>query len=129
MKELRTAADVLEAARQQRALVFIWVSWSEHARKARVVVEKLFESWNSRHPDLPVRCYLADLSEQEGEVWDEMKEWLEYEGRSADLLMFSGIGPLLWVRRGRIVMQGGPFEVPFENLEAASLAVWQRQGS
>jgi hypothetical protein len=128
MNEMRTKGDVLDAACQDRAFVFVWVDWSVHAQKARVVVERLFDTWHSRNRDLPVRCFLADLSEQEGEVWDAMKDWLEHEKRSVDLLMWSGIGPLLWVRDGRIALQAAPNEVPLENLEAASRAVWLSPG-
>ena len=47
--------------------------------------------------------YFVDLSEQCGEVWDAVREWLSGEGSLANALTYGGYGALLWVRGGGVV--------------------------
>src|SRR5262245_40784929 len=71
---------------------------------SRVLVAKAVAAWQADHPDQRAPCYIADVSDQCGEVWDALVEWLTAEGRPAGDLMLSGVGPLLWVRSGHVVL-------------------------
>ena len=103
MRPIATAADLEEARSQPRALVFLWVNWAIQAYKSRHMVRELVSSWEAAHPDLMTPIYTADLSDQQGEVWDAIRSWLEKEGRPGDQLTFGGCGPLLWLRSGSVI--------------------------
>ena len=125
MVPLRTKSDLVESLAQPRAFVFLWVNWAVHARSSQQVVDEVLESWQTAHPDLPAPCHIADLSEQGGEVWDAVAEWLARESRPAGQLMLSGVGPLLWLREGRIVahvLNANQFGAA--KLLAASSSIW-----
>jgi len=100
---IRKRGDLAEALMQPRAFVFLWVNWAVHARWSESVVRSVVEAWQAANPGLVTPCYVADLSDQCGEVWDAIREWLEAEERPACQLMMSGVGPLPWVRSGRVI--------------------------
>lgn len=104
MTPIRDRAELVAAMAQPCAFLFLWVNWAGHARNSRVVVDEVVASWQAEHPDRPTPCFIADVSDQCGELWDALAEWLTAEGLPAGHLMMSGIGPLLWVRSGRVVL-------------------------
>jgi len=101
---IRNRSELAAALAQPRAFLFLWVNWAVHAIHSRAVVAESVAAWQAEHPDQPVSCYMADVSDQCGEVWDALTEWLTAEGRSAGQLMMSGVGPLLWLRSGHVVL-------------------------
>jgi hypothetical protein len=117
-------SDLAEAASQHRALVFLWVNWAVHAYSSRRVVEAVVESWQVTHPDLPAPCYVVDVSEQCGELWDALRDWLESEDRPASQLMMSGAGPLLWVHNSRVVAHAFPNQLGHAKVEAVCHSMW-----
>lgn len=118
---IRDRSELAAALRQPRAFLFLWVNWAIHARNSQVVVEQVVAIWQADHPDQPVPCYVADVSDQCGEVWDALAEWLTSEGRPAGHLMMSGAGPLIWVRSGHAVLHVlAPLDYDAAELAAAS---------
>ncbi|VTS00331.1 unnamed protein product [Gemmata massiliana] len=103
MKRIAAISDLDEARAQSRALVFLWVNWAIHARKSLHKVRELTLHCEKIRPELVAPIYSADLSDQQGEIWDAVRNWIEAEGRPVDHLTFSGVGPLLWLRFGRIL--------------------------
>jgi hypothetical protein len=101
---IRDKSELAVALGQPRAFLFLWVNWAIHARRSRTVVEAVVAAWRSEHPEQPVSCYVVDVSDQCGELWDALAEWLTAEGCPAGSLMMSGAGPLLWVKSGRVVL-------------------------
>jgi hypothetical protein len=97
---LRTTHDLAAMIAEPRALLFLWVNWSIQARQSRAVVLRLIEAWNGTDHVLP--CYVADVSGQEGEVWDALNEWLTNQDQPADPILYSGCGALLRVDSGRV---------------------------
>lgn len=104
MKAIASKDDLQEARSVPRALVFLWVNWAVQARQSEVVLNKLLESWQRAFPQHPIPVYRVDLSDQEGEVWDAIRAWLETEGRPVDPLTYGGFGALLWMSTGKILM-------------------------
>lgn len=104
MKPIRDTREFAAALTQPRAFLFLWVNWAIQARRSRAVVDEVVASWNGEEPCQPVPCYMVDVSDQSGDVWDALAAWLTAEGRPAGHLMMSGVGPLLWVRSGRVVL-------------------------
>jgi len=104
MKPIANALDLDDARSQPQAFVFIWVNWAGQARQSEIVVRQLVDSWGTDHPECPAPAYRADLSDQEGEVWEAVRDWLRAEGRPVDQLAFGGGGALLLVRAGSIVL-------------------------
>lgn len=104
MKAITSKDDLQEARSAPRALVFLWVNWAVRARQSEAAMNKLLESWQRTFPQHPISVYRADLSDQEGEVWDAIRAWLETEGRPVDPLTFGGYGALLWMIAGKIAM-------------------------
>jgi hypothetical protein len=122
---IRDRGELAAALGQPRAFLFLWVNWAIHAHNSRVVVEEVVASWESHHPEQPVPCYVADVSDQCGEVWDALAEWLTVEGHPAGHLMVSGAGPLLWVRSGHVVLHVlAPLQHGAAKLAAASRSVF-----
>jgi len=102
MIHIANTADLRQAQTQPRAFIFLWVAWAIQARQSEEVFQGFLESWQDDHPDLPVPAYRADLSSQCGEVWEEIRSWLQSEGQSTDQLIFGGCGALLWLLSGRV---------------------------
>ena len=47
---------------------------------------------------------MADLSDQSGEVWRSIREWLAAEAQAVDNLTYGGYGALLWSKLGIIIL-------------------------
>jgi hypothetical protein len=101
---IRTKRDLDSARQQPRAFLFLWVNWAYHARSSQKVVEKVITTWHDENPTEPIPSYIADVSDQCGEVWDALNAWLEAERRPTGQLMMSGVGPLLWLRSGHVIV-------------------------
>jgi hypothetical protein len=117
IKTIITQADLQEARSAPRALIFLWVNWAVQARQSETSLNKLLESWQRAFPQHPIPVYRADISDQEGEVWDAIRAWLETEGRPVDPLTYGGYGALLWISTGKILMHA----VFLAQLEAPNL--------
>lgn len=117
MKTIASKDDLQEARSMPRALIFLWVNWAVQARQSEAALNKLLESWQRAFPQHPIPVYRADLSDQEGEVWDAIRAWLEPEGRPVDPLTYSGCGALLWMTAGKSLM----YSVFLAQLEAPKL--------
>jgi hypothetical protein len=103
MEPIRDLRELAELLSQPRALLFLWVEWSMQASRSRAVVAQALELYEAKHPGSPVPCYTADVGDQSGEVWDLIAVWFAKEVLSADQFLWSGSGPLLWLRYGHIV--------------------------
>jgi hypothetical protein len=101
--DIRDRNGFSAALSQPRAFLFLWVNWAIQALSSRRVVEKAITAWQSEYPHEPVPFYVVDVSDQSGEIWDALAEWLTAEGCPAGHLMMSGSGPLLWLRAGHVV--------------------------
>jgi hypothetical protein len=122
---IRTKNDLAELLAQPRAFVFLWVYWAIHARLSQKVVGEVVESWNATNPDASAPCYIIDLSDQCGEIWDAVAEWLTGEGRTTERLMMCGVGPLLWVTAGHVVAEVlNPNQFGANKLIAATRSIW-----
>jgi hypothetical protein len=122
---IRDKHDLTAALSQPRAFVFLYVNWAGQARYSEVIVRKVLESWDAEYPDQPVPCYTVDVSDQCGELWDALAEWLMAEGRPAGHLMMSGVGPLLWLRAGHVALHVlAPLQFGAAKLAAVSRSVF-----
>ncbi|MEO0474719.1 MAG: hypothetical protein AAF085_01940, partial [Planctomycetota bacterium] len=55
-------------------------------------------------PEYPVDVYQIDVSEQSGELWDELTSWLSDQNiPHQQPLLTGGGGSMLWVKSGDIV--------------------------
>lgn len=125
MTPIRTKDELAEAISQPRAFLFLWVNWASHARHAQVIVSEVVASWVWEHPNEPAPAYIVDVSDQCGEVWHALAEWLMAQGRPAGNLMMSGAGPLLWLRFGQVVLHVlAPNQHGAAKLAAVSGSVW-----
>lgn len=104
MTPIRDRDDLATALSQPVAILFLWVDWAIHARHSRVVVDQVITAWHSENLLEPGLCYIADVSEQCGAVWDSLAEWLSAEGSPAGTLLMSGAGTLLLIRSGHVVL-------------------------
>lgn len=86
--------------------------------QSQLLVSKAVAIWQKAHPDQDVPCYRVDVSDQSGELWDALAQWLTDENRPTGQLMMSGVGPLLWVQSGHVVLH---MAAPLEH-DAAKLA-------
>jgi len=98
---IRNKIDLAKILGEPQAILFLWVNWAVHAQNAQKHVEETV-SRSQLASVIPI--YLADVSNQEGEVWDALIEWLLLEGRPVGQLLVSGVGPLLWLRDGHVVL-------------------------
>src|SRR5262245_39411297 len=103
MKPVTTIHDLEEVRSLPRAFVFIYVIWAGQARHSDTAFRDFVATWDSTEPECPVPAYRVDLSDQEGEVWTSIREWLREQGQPFDQLTYGGYGALLWVRSGAVV--------------------------
>src|SRR5262245_10641321 len=102
MKLIGSAADLEEARSLPRALVFIYVNWAIQARRSDAACRDFLAELQRTYPCEDVPVYRADLSEQEGEVWVGIHQWLKDDGQPHDWLSYGGYGAMLWVRSGTV---------------------------
>lgn len=103
MNSIQSVSDLIEARSQPKAFIFLWVNWAIQARHSQSAVRRLIDSWKAACPTVPIPAYIADLSEQAGDQWDAVRDWLRAENRPVDELTYGGYGSLLWVVAGSIV--------------------------
>jgi hypothetical protein len=103
MKPITTAHDLEEVRSLPRALIFIYVNWAIQARQSETAFRNFVGTWSSTEPECSVPAYRVDLSDQEGEVWRAIREWLREEGQPFNELTYGGYGALLWVCSGAVV--------------------------
>jgi hypothetical protein len=125
MTPIRCVGDLAAAFSQPRAFLFLWVNWAIQAQQSKLLADEIIAKWHSEHPDESVPCYIADVSDQCGEVWDALAEWLTAENRPAGNLLMSGVGPLLWMQSGHVVLHVlSPINYGSTKLAAASHSVF-----
>ena len=94
----------LEVARSlPRAVIFFWVNWSIPAIQSRAVVEQA-KLLDQAFP-LAIPYFVADVSDQSGELWDALREWLQADDTATEQAAWAGSGALLWLRAGKVVHQ------------------------
>jgi hypothetical protein len=103
MTPIITSRDLGAVRSLPRAVIFFWANWSIPAIQSRVVVEqtKVME----KVLPLPVPYFVADVSDQSGELWDALREWLLADDTATEQAVWSGSGMLLWLRSGKVVHQ------------------------
>jgi hypothetical protein len=96
-----------------------------HAHKTKALVDAAIVEWETNHFGSVLSCYIADVSDQSGEMWDALVEWLVAEGRPAGQLMLSGVGPLLWLQSGHVILYvAAPLEHSSSQLAAVTESVF-----
>ena len=103
MKPIITAHDLEEVRSLPRAFVFIYVNWAIQARHSDIAFRDFVAAWALTKPDCSIPVYRVDLSDQEGEVWKCIRNWLREEDQPYDQLTYGGSGALLWIRSGAVV--------------------------
>jgi hypothetical protein len=103
MNPVATAAELQKVRSLPRAFVFLWVGWAIQARHSEIAVRELLTAWATEQPGCPAPAFRADLSDQQGEVWEAVRGWLRAQGQPVDPLTFGGYGALLWLRAGSVV--------------------------
>jgi hypothetical protein len=104
MKPITCKRELAEVRSLPRAIVFFSVNWAFQAGRSKLALEELAESLNYMYPACAIPIYIVDLSDQEGEIWDAVREWLQSENRPVDQLTYGGYGALLWVVSGTILV-------------------------
>jgi hypothetical protein len=102
MTPIATKSDLEAALLQPAVMLFLWVDWSVYALQSRLKAEKAIALVRANNPQWSAPCFLADVSEQSGELWDALFAWLSAEEVLADRLMWSGAGSLLWLQAGKV---------------------------
>jgi hypothetical protein len=83
------------------AVIFIYVGWSIQARRSRAVATEV--ATNCRDGEPPVTFCSIDLSDQEGPMWEFVREWLTAHSYPTDQLTYGGYGPLVWTRYAKAI--------------------------
>lgn len=104
MTPIQSSDELRYMLAQNRAVLLIWVNWSTQAIHSRNLFAEAMAISLAAHPDQQFPCYVADVSEQRGELWDALVKWLTAENRPIGDLMMSGAGPLIWVRSGHVAL-------------------------
>ncbi|WP_088252868.1 hypothetical protein [Fimbriiglobus ruber] len=125
MTPIRDRNELTVTLAQPRAFLFLYVNWAIHARQSRSIVTEVMASLAASFPDQPVPCYMADISDGCGELWDALSEWLTAEDQPADHLLLSGVGPLIWVQSGHVILHVlAPLSHGVHELVSASCAAF-----
>ena len=104
MRKIENNAHLDLLLSEHRAVVFLSVDWAMHARHSARVAQRLIERWNREQTDAPLVLSMINLTEQTGEMWDSVADWLAAQDiHDSNALMYGGVGPIIWLQSGRIV--------------------------
>ncbi|MGE0529663.1 MAG: hypothetical protein AB7P49_21635 [Bdellovibrionales bacterium] len=96
--------DLEKLCNQECGVIFIWVNWSMFARNSAKIVERLNCCWNQQHPSKKIEFLQIDLSDQFGDMWENVRKWLESQNIThSGELMFGGVGSIVFVQSGTIL--------------------------
>jgi hypothetical protein len=107
VKPLRDRNDVIEMLASVNAVLFLFVNWSDYARRGRFVFEQAEAGFASQPLNASVSWWIADVSTIELPISGIIHQWLTERERVGKVRMFpivaTGNGSAVWMRSGEIV--------------------------
>ena len=102
---IESVAEFEDALSRPAMVLFIWVNWSGQARDSERRFQSAYDRWCAIRSDEVVPAYRLDVSEQSGELWDHLANWLSrhVQREQVHTLMIGGVGSLLCWRDSAIV--------------------------
>ncbi len=89
------------------AALFLFVDWSDYARRGREVFQGAAVEFAARSFDRSVSWWIFDLSSISSPVSEILHRWLASQKRRTEIRMFpnlaTGNGSVLWIKNGEIV--------------------------
>lgn len=107
MKQLESEQDLAEMLSERNAALFLFVNWSDYARRGREVFKAAAGKFAARSFDKPVSWWIFDLSSLSAPVNEGLHRWLKLQRQRTEIRMFpniaTGNGSVLWIKHGEIV--------------------------
>jgi hypothetical protein len=107
MKPLENEQDLTEMLSEENAALFLFVDWSDYARRGREVFTAAAAKFGERSCDRSVSWWIFDLSSISSPVSEVLHRWLTLQKQRAEVRMFpniaTGNGSVVWIKSGQIV--------------------------
>jgi hypothetical protein len=107
MKQLLKERDVAEMLSEENVTLFVFVNWSEYARRGSEVFKSVEAKLAAGPLNRPISWWIFDLSSSCSPAALLMHRWLMSQEQRAKIHMFpniaTGNGPVLWIKNGEIV--------------------------
>ncbi len=89
------------------AALFLFVDWSDYARRGREVFQAAATNFAARSSDRSVSWWIFDLSSISSPVSEVLHRWLALQTRRTEIRVFpniaTGNGSVVWIKDGQIV--------------------------
>jgi hypothetical protein len=92
---------------EENAALFLFVDWSDYARRGREVFQAAAAEFAVGSSDRSVSWWIFDLSCISSPVCEALHRWLRLQKQRTEVRMFpniaTGNGSVLWIKNGEIV--------------------------
>jgi hypothetical protein len=107
MNQLRSEEDMAEMLAGRDAILFMFVDWSEYARRGREVFEEAETKVTAKSSNASASWWIADISSINSPLSSTLHRWLTSQEQRGKVRMFPSIGmgngSVLWVKNGEVV--------------------------
>lgn len=107
LKQLESEKDAVEMLACETAVLFIFVSWSDEARRGRELVNEAEAQFAKGSLSRSVSWSIGDISYIESPIAPVLRQWLTEQEKRTEFNLFPkiacGYGSVVWMTRGAIV--------------------------
>ena len=107
MNQLRSDEDLATMLSGKRAALFVFVDWSEYARRGLDVFKEAESKLTPKSSTGDIVWWLADISSTESSVSVALHQWLKLQEQQGKVRIFPGValgnGAVVWIKSGNIV--------------------------
>jgi len=107
MKPLRREEEMAEILTGMNAVIFMFVDWSEYARRGRAVFEGAEAKCTAGSSNGSASWWIADISSTDSPLSAVLHRWLTAQEQRGKVRMFPNIGmgngAVLWVKNGEVI--------------------------
>jgi len=107
MKHLKSELDLAEMLGAENAALFVFVDWSEYARRGKEIFEEAEAKLTATSSNSFISCWLVDISSVDAPPHPSLHQWLKAQERKVNVRVFPNIamgnGSVVWMKSGEIV--------------------------
>jgi hypothetical protein len=107
MRQLTNDRDLAEMLSEDNAALFVFVDWSEYARRGKGFFEDVAAKLAVNSRSSSISCWMVDLSSTDAPPNPALHKWVLSEQAKGHVRLLPSIamgnGSVLWIKRGEVV--------------------------